>query len=754
MDLIHNILFRITGQTTLHGKGYEPGIYRAILPVQGINKTITVCIQADDPDLSRARGGRKMKATTACKRKKPPSPLIGQLLWHDNEVLNELENDRQLVAPIELKYPYRTPSTSRLAQEIFNYRLSVASGFLDQKQLEEGILTHQGIGGLVKATIERTGCSRGLAYKVWSILCRYGFNEKYLHPRFDQCGAPKSARPSDPGGRKKAGRKTTKQRIAKAYGVDLDPTQPGVSTEWAAAIRAADNQIPSPKPSWLTRCTLIVDSAFCSQAEERDGKIVLTKPDLGKYPNDQQIKRVLTVGKTRLERILEQTVKAHLRSALRGLTARNWQGVSGPGHTWAIDSTVGDIYLRSSVDRSWIVGRPIVYIIVDIWSTAIVGFYVCLTGPSWSTAKISLFNSVADPALLGEFWGYHPISTLIPHPNLCYCLLCDRGEYLSKGHRSTATKLLPMTSYTPPYRGDLKGLVEVLHRIEKDAQFLFIPGAIDYRRKELELRKVNPEDCVLTVRDYVQYLYELFCEYNLTADRRHRMTAEMTAAGIHPSPSGLWSFGHTVGVGYRRFESNEDLITDLLPQGEASVRGNGIHCDGNQYWSDKVAEAEWTTIARNYGGWRIPVHQYPGAMSRIWAPNFQEAGLIELFLTDESRANGQMTREEWADVVALGLISKPESDHVNKMQKLEFLRRQRGIIARATELTHEALARASGTSPTWTEARLIEVAAGELGSQSEAQAKEQIRDEAMANHLAMMKTLFEADEGECEASHG
>lgn len=50
-----------------------------------------------------------------------------------------------------------------------------------------------------------------------------------------------------------------------------------------------------------------------------------------------------------------------------------------------------------------------------------------------------------------------------------------------------------------PYRGDLKGLAEVLHRIEKDAQFLFVPGAMDFRRQELELRRVDPNDSVLTL---------------------------------------------------------------------------------------------------------------------------------------------------------------------------------------------------------------------------------------------------------------
>jgi putative transposase len=156
---------------------------------------------------------------------------------------------------------------------------------------------------------------------------------------------------------------------------------------------------------------------------------VLVLPAKGQFPNNRQIRRVVQREKSRIELILEKTTKKHFEMAHRGLSGRNWEGVAGPGHTWAIDSTVGDIYLRSSINRAWIVGRPIVYVIVDIWSTAVLGFYVCLTGPSWNTAKVSLFSAAADPALVGELWGYVPVLALDPAPTLCYSLLCDRGEY-------------------------------------------------------------------------------------------------------------------------------------------------------------------------------------------------------------------------------------------------------------------------------------------------------------------------------------
>jgi TnsA endonuclease N terminal len=45
--------------------------------------------------------------------------------------------------------------------------------------------------------------------------------------------------------------------------------------------------------------------------------------------------RVLTVDKTRLQRLIEQTTARHYKASLRGLKGRNWRDVAGPGHTWA-----------------------------------------------------------------------------------------------------------------------------------------------------------------------------------------------------------------------------------------------------------------------------------------------------------------------------------------------------------------------------------------------------------------------------------
>ena len=744
MDLIPNATFRLIGSSP-RVPSHPLGIYRVILRHMPSDIIVVVLIYPEDEQTGRSKGGRK-PARPKAHTKKPPSPLVGALKWLRHSDLVELELAHLLV-PIDVEVPATRVNAARSKAE-FDRRIDVMQDFLDQQKLEDSIVESHGLSGLIAAAVERSRMSRAFVYRQWSNLCRWGLSHRSLAPRHDRCGAPGVVRPIDPlpgGGftRKKAGRKSTSQRLALMFdGVDL-PGQPGMSSEWAAKIRVADALIPIPKPKWPDRCKLILSSAFCGRAKEVDGRITIVPPEQGTYPNQRQIRRAVEGMQRRIERLLEKTTHHHFESNHRGLTGRNWENVAGPGHTWAIDSTVGDIYLRSSVNRAWIVGRPIVYVIVDIWSTAVVGFHVALTGPSWSTAKVSLFNAAADPNLLGELWGYVPVLALNPVPTLPYVLLCDRGEYLSKKHRETARKLLQVTNYTPPYRGDLKGLAEVLHRIEKDKQFFFIPGAMDYRRKELEMRRVNPEEATLTVREYVHVLQETFTEYNLTADRSKRVDAHMAAARVFPSPAGIWHWGHETGIGFRRHSPEHDLISELLPVQSGRVRRDAVRLAGLDYMSQEVKDEQWTTLARNFGGWEIPLYQYPGVVEMVWTPHPAKCEMLRLHIADEARASPETTFDEWLDFVAYEAMRSNDIEHQRMVRAVQSYKRLGDITEEAQRKTKEALAAASGARPTITEAREIEVAMTSHPSGSKSKSSESLYDEAMAEHSALLASLIE-----------
>lgn len=699
MDLIHNQVICISNSTC-------DGIYRIVLAEPRLESLVIAKID----DEQQEQKANKAKITNAIlpRKKKPPLRNVGELIWLDYSYIQELLSQGKVKTIEVVEQGHFSTKLSESNQKLFDQRISAMSDFLDFDVLRDSIIAHKNIGQLVKQTIEKSGLSRAIIYRHWSLLCRFGFTIRSLRPRRDRCGAPGILRPCEPGGRKKPGRKSIKERL---YGVEknLTPEQPGMTNEWRIKIMAADQKIPSPKPSFPSRYLQILKNGFTQKYIQVDGKLMPAELVKGEYPNRGQVRRVLENEIPRLHRLLEKTTVGHFNRNIRGMNGRSWKGVAGPGHTWAIDSTIGDIFLRSSINRAWIIGRPAVYILVDVWSTAIVGFYVCLQSPSWDMVKLALFSSVADADLIADLWGYQTTLTLNPYPTLPSVLLCDRGEYLSKNARATGMKLLDCLSYTPPYRPDLKGLVEVSHRIGKDKQYMWVPGSIDARRKEYELRKKSQNEAVFTLREYVHYLYLIFADYNLTADRSHRVDTHMISAGVFPSPAGLWRWGHEVGIGTRRDFSTEQLICDLLLRSSARVTRQGVMFSGMDYESQITNEMLWTATARNFGSWDIDVFHYSGSVSRIWTPNLDGNNLIELSLSQQARASSDQTLDEVLDSIMYSKVDKTDLVHWNTMKNLETRARADDLILKAKRATKEALSINSGSSPSITESRNFEI---------------------------------------------
>lgn len=740
MELIHNQLFKIIA--TEEAEPYLLGVYRVVFSDHHSECVVCVRISSEKPKTRAAARHKKQ----AVKKKKAKPPLVGELIWMEESVLNKLYEVRTLLkVDIEREAIYSSPLTSSRDKKIHEHRKLVMAGFLDPVNLKEQIIVHRGLGGLVRQAMSANNVSRVFVYLQWSTLCRLGLTDVSLIPRFDRSGARGIPRPCDPAGRQKAGRKTLKQRNAELLGGDTTPEQPGMSTDWTARIMAADRMIKTEvKPNMTTRHEIIVKSSFVQRYRYNGDKLVEVDLPIGSYPSLSQTRRVLMRDIPKLEHLRLCTTAGHFLRSLRGLVARNWQGVAGPGHTWAIDSTGGDLYLRSSINRAWIIGRPVVYVIVDVWSTAVVGFYVCLTGPSWNTAKVAIFNTSAPPELLGDLWGYQPMVSLSPQPTLCHTLLCDRGEYLSKGASSTALELKLDLAYTPPYRPDLKGLVEVLHRIQKDQMFLFVPGAMDARRAEFDLRKSKPEQSAMTVREFVQYLHILFARYNLCSDRSSRIDAHMKAAGVFPSPAGLWTWGHAMRVGFARHIPFSELLTTLLPTGTGSVGTSSVVFGKNDYTSQVIQDENWTTFARNSGRWKIPVNYYPGSVSRIWTPHSGHDGLLDLQISDQSLASPELTFDEVLDADALSTINNRTTEHERFLRALHAGAQTDDLIKRAKEATKEAEQKHQGSRPSMTEARTMEVASVTAGRPSEAKTKELLHDEAFEAHEQLMRSLLDA----------
>jgi len=211
-SLIHNQVIQVD-----HGP-WE-GTYRVVLAMPLAGKTALA--KLTNTGSAEQLRGRKKRLTTKHPRKKAPLPLVGELIWIDDVELRLLE---ERIRVVELEHEQFILSTAD--QKLFESRKVIMTEFLDYDTLCQAIHRHGRVTELVSATVNRCGVSKSLVYKLWSQLCRLGFSAESLRPRRNRCGARGIPRSCDPGGRKKSGRKTNAERVARITGQGQIPTQP------------------------------------------------------------------------------------------------------------------------------------------------------------------------------------------------------------------------------------------------------------------------------------------------------------------------------------------------------------------------------------------------------------------------------------------------------------------------------------------------------------------------------------------------
>ncbi|WP_033827211.1 Mu transposase C-terminal domain-containing protein [Bacillus andreraoultii] len=303
----------------------------------------------------------------------------------------------------------------------------------------------------------------------------------------------------------------------------------------------------------------------------------------------------------------------------RAITGSSREDSGGIG-TYAIDATIADIYLVSSLDRNSVIGRPVVYLSVDQYSQAIVGVGIGIQNMSGESLRVALANTFGDKVeyckktldmeISSEDW---PIQYL-PHT-----ILADRGsELISNDLSSIAENLNIRIQNTGSFRPELKAVVEKYFDIVQEHIKPFLPGAVhkdfmkrgghDYRKKS-----------VLNVKEYSQILVRCILYYNNHHYlQNYPLTKEMIEDKIRPIPIEIFKWGLKRGMGLLRTVSMEFIRSNVYPSTEGLVTPRGILFEGLLYSSTLAMKEGWFSKARIQGNWKVRIHYDPQSMEKIY----------------------------------------------------------------------------------------------------------------------------------------
>jgi hypothetical protein len=331
----------------------------------------------------------------------------------------------------------------------------------------------------------------------------------------------------------------------------------------------------------------------------------------------------------------------------RGLIGTSTAETWGPGARFQIDATIADVYLVSRLNRKRIIGRPVLYVVIDVFSRMIVGIYVGLEGPSWMGAMMALANTAEDKVAFCRRYGRVIEPDLWPCHHLPAAIMGDGGEIAGTKIETLARNFNIRVETAASYRADWKGVVERRFGLLQATFGPYVPGYIDVDYRERGGTDYRC-DAVLDIDEFTRIIIECVLYYNNQHElKTYDADRGVVADQVPPIPVELWDWGIEHKSGSLRHFPYRQVQFLLMPTGIGSVTEHGILFQGRHYTSQKAMEERWFDRARQDGRWPTELSFDSRLMDQIYLHDpTAKMGFESATLTERDRAYVGLTLSE------------------------------------------------------------------------------------------------------------
>ena len=434
-------------------------------------------------------------------------------------------------------------------------------------------------------------------YKLLDRFWRSGKSKNGLLPLYSNCGAKRKSEILQP-----------KERVP--------PTRKILTNaDYSSFERAVRKYyLTREKRSMKSTYEKLLQDSYATKAD--DGRLKLLTPY--EIPTLRQFQYWLSKNSDVITKSKKRDGEKAFELNSRAVLGKSDYGLMGPGAQFQVDATVGDVYLLSQFNSANIIGRPILYFIIDAFSRMVVGMSVGLEGPSWSALAAAIINMAADKVEFCKHYGIEISKSDWPCHHLPASLLGDRGELVSKNADTLVNMFGIRIVNAPPYRADLKGIVEQHFRTINTNAVALLPGSVkpDFSKRGGHDYRL---DATLNIRQLTQIIIKCVLYYNNFhyMESFEKSEATMTA-GVEAIPTKLWEWGIANYSGALREAPAETVKFAVLPTAKATVTEKGIKFKGLFYSCDRAKSEMWFEKARAKKYWSIGVSYNPHEMTHIY----------------------------------------------------------------------------------------------------------------------------------------
>ncbi|MBV5328415.1 MAG: hypothetical protein JZU65_12410 [Chlorobium sp.] len=264
------------------------------------------------------------------------------------------------------------------------------------------------------------------------------------------------------------------------------------------------------------------------------------------------------------------------------------KGIFGPGARFEIDATKLQIQLVSRYGSAKLVGSPTLYVLIDVWSGAYVGYALSLENAGWALAARALHCAFQEKELLFQRLGLPYTNEDWPCCQLPTRLTADRAELISD-KAGLVPEIGIKVEIMPPMCPEAKGSVESAIKEVKHGRSKKLPGT--YAKKPGRREPDGKADAALTLDQLEEIIIRQIMKLNDAPVQLKNIPHQMLQNGeTYITRIGLYKWGLANCPGYTRKLTAKEIYTNLLSRDFASVTPRGIFYKSQIYFSDTLAE--------------------------------------------------------------------------------------------------------------------------------------------------------------------
>ena len=376
-----------------------------------------------------------------------------------------------------------------------------------------------------------------------------------------------------------------------------------------------------------------------------------------------------------------------VRNDSRVHTGTVMDGIRGPAHKVEMDAQEMDVSIVSEEYPEICVGRPILYIMIDVFSQIILAFSIALDNNSIVGCTNCFFNLIEDKEELFRkycktsiaFNEDYSINDIWPTGIRPAVTKMDRGsDFISDEVIRIAGELDIDLEHVTPRSGSLKPLVENFFKnVNRQlVDLLATKGLIRkvYNSKHHEQSCLDINDVRALVLNHILY-------HNTHVLEQYQPSPDMKRENLILTPANIWKYGCEHFSNPMRLPPRDEFIYKVLTPEKATVSKLGIKYQGMRYFNSEDETLNELMFHQQFKEKKMDIRTDPRDMGHIY---YLQNGKLETAALDpfdvRYREYYGMSKNHYLALEKEYEQAKAISKEYNRQSRVGLRKRNKAII--------------------------------------------------------------------------